>query len=343
MSSIQSASSTQSDNLNHSIINTIHNLKDDSSYETLYDMFIGLNKFKIQSLKKKLDLYVVKMSDPNATIVLMENLSETNKEYINKLRPYLKYILSMLSVSYPNIQKRLKYIVAMLNIIDSIDVYPTIFNPIMINIIHKCFLMDIMANINEGIKLDDEKNQELLGQLKNIPFDVDMLFNMYNETIGIHDLAFNSAEQLISYNDINSLNFYKFDELLSSILTNYDPNKKYLLREKFERLSILISHIEHQSQNDLTEYMSNNIDTDTEFNYSELDTKFLFDINTKDKIDHIYKEFSNNIYSNLRQYKQFEQFNFELKVDDLSKKSLYFWTEYLATINMRLFDIILTA
>jgi hypothetical protein len=106
-------------------------------------------------------------------------------------------------------------------------------------------------------------------------------------------------------------------------------------------MSVLISHIEHLTQNDLTEYMSNTIDFDTEEINSNINNKFIFDYQIIDNFQKKYIDKSNNNFQHLKLYKQFDDFNIQLNSTDLVIKSLYFWTEYIAMINSRLFDIII--
>jgi hypothetical protein len=323
------------------IQNILNTVGDSSSYADLYDVYIKLNNLKINSLKNKLDNDVIDMISVINSNNLTKDLPNNVINDINLLRPYLKYVLSMISISYPDIHKNIPHIVNILNIVDQFNIHPNIFTSVFINLISNSIMIDLKRNIDIGYPLDDDKNKRLLNIVKNVPYDIDMLFNVYNQIIISHDEIFSSIDKKIAYNDINALNFYSFNDNLYKVLLNYGKSSPDILPsidEKFKIMSTLISHIEHQTQNDLTEYMSNNIDFDTEEQYTDINNRFIFDHQSIEIFQKLYIEKSTQNLQHLKLYKQFQDFDIPLDINNLSLKSLYFWIDYIAMINSRLFD-----
>lgn len=286
----------------------------DSSYDQLYQYMITINKQKIDCLKDKLN-------------EICSNL--TYDESLNLLSNHLKYVLFLLMGSHPIINKYLTQIVKILNYVHNLNVHPSIIKTVLINLIQSCYV-DHLINTSDK----DLNTSETIQSINQIPYDIDIAISYFDTQIDIVDRMFFNQELLIGYNEINMLNYNKFNEHLHNVIKNRSNIQN--LSDKFEILSTFISYIDHELFNEMVYLLEKKYDKADE-TYNEIITKQLtvFDFSEKllDELDTMYDQIIDKLKycyrHDILEDKEVDIID-QFKIDKF--KHIYFWIDFNAQI-----------
>lgn len=278
----------------------------DSSYDQLYQYMITINKQKINCLKDKLN----------------EICPDTEyDEQLNILPKYLKYVLLLLIGSHPIIKKYITQIAETLNYIHNLNVHPSIIKTILINLIQSCYIDNLINTSDIDIDL-----------INQIPYDIDIAISHFDTQIVIVDRMYFDYELMIGYNEINMLNYDKFNEHLFNVINN--RSKIENISDKFEILSTFISYIDHELFNEIVYLLEKKYDKADEI-HNEITSKKInmFDFSKRllDELDTIYDQtidklkccYKHDIFLDIDIIDQF-------KIDKF--KHIYFWIDFHAQI-----------
>lgn len=275
------------------ISDLISSIDDNSSYEEIYDVQNKIENLKISLIKDKMNNIIRK------NIILK----------YDKLPKYLNYILSILSDSYPIINKNIDKIINNLLLVDQYIIHPLIFNSILTNLIYNCYIIEIDESY-------DELKESLMKIQKEIEFITEIFSPIYNEI----DNEFNNIDEITNYNYIEMLNNNDFNKLFDSITL-----EQTTLKNKFIKLNCFFKSINNMLSDDINE----NINI---FVYDKSLNKFNNDINILNKINTFFNNYLNNNYNYLKKYLIFSDINFKPKNN---RNVIYYWTDIIAYINCK--------
>lgn len=276
----------------------------DSSYDQLYQYMITINKQKIDCLKNKLNEICpdIEYDEP-----------------LNLLPNYLKYPLSLLIGSHPIIKKYLIQIVDILNYIHNLNVHPSIIKTVLINLIQSCYIDNLINTSDIDINL-----------INQTPYDVDMAISYFDTQIDVVDRMYIKYEHMIGYNEINMLNYDKFNEHLYYVINNRSEIEN--VSDKFKILSTYISYIDHELFNEAVYLLEKKYDKVDEI-HNEIISKNIFDFSKEllNELDNVYDQIVDKLkccykHEIFRDIDVIDQF----KIDKF--KHIYFWIDFNAQI-----------
>jgi hypothetical protein len=280
----------------------------ESSYDQLYQYMITTNKQKISYLKNKLN-------------EICPDMNENHDESLNSLPNYLKYVLSLLIGSHPIIKKYLIQIVDILNYIHNLNVHPSIIKTVLINLIQSCYI-DNLINTSD---ID-------INSINQTPYDVDMAISYFDTQIDIVDRMYIKYEHMIGYNEINMLNYDKFNEHLYYVINN--RSKIENVSDKFNILSTYISYIDHELFNEAVYLLEKKYDKADEIHNEIISkNKNIFDFSKEllNELDTVYDQIVDKLKHCYR-HEIFRDIDIidQFKIDKF--KHIYFWIDFNAQI-----------
>jgi len=309
-----------SNNINEIITNINSILNDSSSYAEILDNFTKINELKISYIKFLINKYI----NDNELIVV---------KYDYNLPPYLNYLLTLYTISFPHIKQHIDKYIKILNEIDTFNIHPMIFQTIFINLIHSSYIYELCINPTEVIT---QSNIEIIS---NIQFEVALSLSAFNSIFDNVDLIFKDVENFIGYNTISSLPYTEYNYQLDNILNKRQYTWDNSLSNKINKLNYMLTHIDHLTEHNINDSLSelnnNLLDFDAEQITKKLDNDHIM---LNDTLDIYLKSY----LSNYNYCKKFDAFN-NIDINPIefcNKNAIYYWSYYCSNLNGRIFDTI---
>lgn len=306
------------------ILNTfVSEINEYSSYNEILNKHIELNKIKILYIKHHINKYV----DDNHLTKFYDN-NET-------VPPYLNYLLSVYTKSFPQITKHLNKYIPLIQKIDNITIHPMIFQIVFINLIHSIYIYELCSDPSNVLTKSN------IEKISNIQFEVELGISIFFEIFEKTDSIFKQNEDFFGYNAISSLSYIDYNQRFNNILYKNHLTTNNKLQNKLTELNFLLTHIEHLTEHNINETFSN---ADYENKCLNLSSEYItnkFDNELK-LLDNMTEQYLDSYMSNYSYVKKFNIFsNINIDPTEFIKKNvLYFWTNYCSTLNGHIFDLI---
>ena len=155
----------------------LEQLTNESTYESIFDSIIDINKKKINKLKKNID--------------------------INE-------ILGLLNKSYTRMKDYTNNINDILNLINGYDIHPYILQPLLVNILYGCYLNN-KDNTIYYIQVDMDL---IFASFCNIFKEIDEEFKLTEDFIGYHRISKMNDKELDTLINTLMISYYSSDEIL---------------------------------------------------------------------------------------------------------------------------------
>lgn len=316
---------TISDNLN--IEFDINQLSDSSNYNQIFMYQNQFNSIKINYIKLLLNNHIQSLT----TDIL--NYSDSN------LPLYLNYLLSIFSISFPHIRTHIKLIIQSLKNINKYPIHPMIFQSAFINLIHSSYICYLYLNPNSRI------DNNIIERIASIQNEVEIGMSIFINIFKLVDDKYINIENFFGMNNLIQLPISDFNIKFEQIMNDDSLHNESNLTNNLIKLNTIIIHIEHMTEYNMNELLSkiNNditliLDTDSELNINLLTSKFNMDLNILSQINHVYTSAIKSNYSYLKRFEQLSNFN-DIDILLHSEKNLiYYWIDYIANINRKIFD-----
>ena len=309
----------------------------------LIDIDIQIQQIKL-SFDDKLtivELFKIYCDIHNLKINFIKNeMNELAKKQIlnskfNILSPYLNYILNVLVISYPNINKYIDQIIQQLILFDQYIIHPLILNPLLVNLIHNSYINDLITNP------ELKTNEKYIQNISNIYTDVEIAMSISNDIWNISDQKFANIESLIDYNNINMLDNDEFKKIFHDIINNDIKYSKINLKYNLLKLNVYITHIDHMTQYNSNEFFDDQIKKLSNLNLSNLskfdqDLKYFYDIQSHFKVNIKHNQDHLKLYSEV--YGVLSDIAIDNLLDFSEKNILYLWIDNMSSINGVILD-----